>query len=210
MYILATDTSTDYASVALLEKNRILFELNESGKHAHNKRLFDMISELVGQCGISIRDIDLFAIGAGPGSFTGLRVGVSAIKGIAIGLNKKIIPVSSIDAVALNAFSDFPDEKEINVILEGRQKDFFHAKYTPEGKDVKKISEIIVRPYEDYSYINGVTVGNVPVELIGSEYYSGGYNPKAGCIGRLAYSRKDEGGYDYNFEPEYYKEFKIR
>jgi len=210
MYILASDTSTEFASVALLKDGLLISELRDSGKHAHNQRLFDMISELLSGSGITIKDIDLFAVGIGPGSFTGLRVGVSALKGMAIGLNKKIIPVSSMDSSALKAFTNFSLEKEINIILEGRQKDFFYAKYSFDGSDVKKIGEIIVRPYEDSCYINGVTAGNVSREFISHKNYHEGYQPDAVYIGRLAYIRRDQGESNYGFEPEYYKEFKVR
>lgn len=210
MYILASDTSTEFASVALLKDGLLVSELRDSGKHAHNQRLFDMISEILSGSGITINDIDLFAVGIGPGSFTGLRVGVSAVKGMAIGLGKKIIPVSSMDSSALRAFTNLPGEKKINIILEGRQKDFFHAEYTFNGSDVIKINEITVRPYEDSCYINGVTAGNVSREFISHKNYHEGYQPDAAFIGRLAYIRRGNGGVDYSFEPEYYKEFKVR
>jgi len=210
MYILAADTSTEFASVALLKDGVLTAEFRDSGKHAHNQRLFDMINEIIYQSKITLKDIDLFAVGIGPGSFTGLRVGVSAVKGMSIGLDKKIIPVSSMDSSALRAFRDFPDEKMINIILEGKQKDFFHAGYSFDGSDVKKISEIIVRPYEDYCYINGVTAGNVSREFISLGDYHEGYQPDAVYTGALAYIRRNKGNCDYDFEPEYYKEFKIR
>lgn len=210
MYILAADTSTEFASVALLKDGMIISELRDSGKHAHNQRLFDMINEVLNQSKITLKEIDLFAVGIGPGSFTGLRVGVSALKGMAIGLNKKIIPVSSMDSSALKAFTNFSEEKEINIILEGRQKDFFFAKYSFDGSDVIKIGEIIVRPYEDSCYINGVTAGNVSREFISLGDYHEGYQPDAVYTGALAYIRRNKGNCDYDFEPEYYKEFIIR
>lgn len=210
MYILAIDTSTEFASAALLKDGILVSELKDSGKFAHNQRLFEMIDEILKRAGIEIKGIDLFAVGVGPGSFTGLRVGVSAVKGMAIGLDKKIIPVSSMDSSALRAFSDLGGEKKINIILEGKQKDFFHAEYSLDGKDVVKISEIVVRPYEDSCYIYGVTAGNVKKELIGLENYHDNYFPDAAYIGGLAFIRRDNGGYDYSFEPEYYKEFKVR
>jgi len=210
MYILGVDTSTEFASVALLKDGILVSELKDSGKFAHNQRLFEMIDEILKGAGIAIKDVDLFAVGVGPGSFTGLRVGVSAVKGMAIGLGKKIIPVSSMDSSALRAFSDLGGEKKINIILEGKQKDFFHAEYSFDGSDVEKISEIIVRPYEDSCYINGVTAGNVKKELIGIKNYYENFFPDAAYIGRLAFIRRENGGKDYSFEPEYYKEFKVR
>jgi tRNA threonylcarbamoyl adenosine modification protein YeaZ len=210
MYILAADTSTEFASVALIKDGSVISCMSDSGKQAHNQKLFDMIDQILKKAGIIVRNIDIFAIGSGPGSFTGLRVGVSAFKGMAIGSGKKIIAVSSMDAAALKAFSDFPNEKRIEILLEGRQKDFFSADYTFDGKDVRKINEIIVRSYGDYDYINGLAAGNVEKQFIEHKSYKSGYSPDAAYVGMLAYMRKYSASKDYGFEPEYYKEFKVR
>lgn len=210
MYILAVETSTEFASVCCLENDTVLSEKKESGNQAHNQLLFDMIEEVVNKSGITLSMIDLFAVGTGPGSFTGLRVGASAVKGIAMGLSKKIIAVPSIDAAALKAFGLCPDEERINIVLEGRQKDYFHAEYKFNDGNLEKISEIVVHPYEKSSYIEGCAAGNVMKENVSLKNYRDGVYPEASFVGRLAFSRKENAGYDYSFEPEYYKDFKVR
>jgi tRNA threonylcarbamoyladenosine biosynthesis protein TsaB len=127
LYILAIDTSTETASVCLLKGDQVLFDERDSGRFAHNKRLFEMISNVLDRAGIGISEVDLFAVGSGPGSFTGLRVGMSAVKGLAAGSGKKVLPVPSIDAAALRAFGIYSEEYRLNIVIEGRQKDFFHA-----------------------------------------------------------------------------------
>lgn len=210
MYILAVETSTEFASVCCMENDTILAEKKESGNQAHNQLLFDMIDDVINKAGITLSMIDLFAVGTGPGSFTGLRVGASALKGIAMGMSKKIIPVPSIDAAALKAFDICSGEDRINIILEGRQKDFFHSEYQFSNGDLVKISEIIVHPYENSSYIEGNVAGNVMKQNVNFKKYCDRVYPEASCIGKLAFTRKDSAGYDYSFEPEYYKDFKVR
>jgi len=210
MYILAVETSTEKASVCVLKDGLKVSFVSAEGNRAHNKLLFGMIGQVMEEAGVSAKDIDLFAVGSGPGSFTGLRVGVSAVKGMAIGAHKKILPVPSIDAVALKALTDHPAERYAEIFLEGKQKDYFHARYERSGGGVKKITEIIVLPYKENCYINGICAGNVPKEFTGIDKYSDGYFPDAYYIGKLAYERKSAATEDYSFEPEYYKEFKVR
>lgn len=210
MYILAIETSTEFASVCCLKDDTVLSEKKESGNRAHNQLLFDMIEDVINNAGLTLQMIDLFAVGTGPGSFTGLRVGASAVKGIAMGLSKKIMPVLSIDAAALKAFDLSPDEERINIVLEGRQKDFFHAEYSFINSDLEKISEIIVHPYEKSSYIEGCVAGNVMKVNVSFKKYRDSVYPEASFIGRLAFARKGIAGWDYSFEPEYYKDFKVR
>ena len=210
MYILAVETSTEFASVCCLENDTVLMEKKETGNQAHNQLLFNVIDEVINKSGITLSKVDLFAVGTGPGSFTGLRVGASAVKGIAMGMSKKIIPVPSIDAAALKAFDLCPDEGSVNIVLEGRQKDFFHAEYEFNKGDLVKISEIVVHPYEKSSYIKGCVAGNVMKENVSFKNYRGGVYPEASYIGKLAFTRKEYAGYDYSFEPEYYKDFKVR
>ncbi len=210
MYILAVETSTEKASVCLLRDGEEMSYFSEDGTRAHNKQLFVMIEGSLRQAGISAGDVDIFAVGTGPGSFTGLRVGVSAVKGLAMGAGRKIIPIRSIDAAALKVFEDHPDEEFAEIILEGKQKDYFHARYKRSGADVIKISEIIVLPYGENCYINGVRAGNVPEEHAGTAPYKYGYFPDARRVAKLAYARKDEPVSVMSFEPEYYKEFMVR
>jgi len=210
MYILAVETSTEKASVCLLRDGEKISYFSADGTRAHNKLLFGMIEDALKEGGITVREVDIFAVGTGPGSFTGLRVGVSAVKGMAIGAGKKIIPIRSIDAAALKVLEDHPDEEFAEILLEGRQKDYFHARYKRAGADADKISEIIVLPYGENCYINGVRAGNVAPEFAGTAQYKGGYYPDAYCIAKLAYARRERASDDYSFEPEYFKEFKVK
>lgn len=100
MRILGIDTSCSAATAAILNDEKLEAEIFLNHKMQHSVILFPMIDKMLNMLEIKIQDIDAVAISGGPGSFTGLRIGVSAAKGIAQGGNKKFVAVSSLDAIA--------------------------------------------------------------------------------------------------------------
>lgn len=102
MKIFAMDTSTLTASVAVLDDNRLLGEYTVSDKLTHSQTIMPMTDSLLKSLGSKLEDIDAFAVCLGPGSFTGLRIGMATVKSFSQVLNKPIIGVSSLDAVAYN------------------------------------------------------------------------------------------------------------
>ncbi len=102
MKILAVDTSAVCASVAVTENGKILSECSINSGLTHSRTLMPMIDSALQNAEIDLSEIDLFACSAGPGSFTGVRIGVAAIKGLCDGLNKKCVPVSTLEALAYN------------------------------------------------------------------------------------------------------------
>lgn len=107
MKILSLDSSSESASCALLEDNKLLGEITFNYKKQHSVIIMPIIDSLLKNTETDITDIDGFVISKGPGSFTGLRIGMATIKGLSQGLNKPLTSVSSLDALAYNlAFSD--------------------------------------------------------------------------------------------------------
>lgn len=100
MRILGIDTSSSAATAAILGDEKLEAEIFLNHKMQHSVILFPMIEKMLEMLQIQIQDIDAVAVSGGPGSFTGLRIGVSAAKGIAQGGNKKFVAVSSLDAIA--------------------------------------------------------------------------------------------------------------
>ena len=103
MKILAIDTSSKFLNIALGEDNFIIAEESHLLDRQHSALLVPKVKELLEKCNSNISDIDAFVIGLGPGSFTGLRIGVSSIKGFGIATKKPCVGVASIDALAMNA-----------------------------------------------------------------------------------------------------------
>lgn len=102
MIILSVDSSSSTATCALVKEDKILGEINLNDKKEHSVILMDLIDSLLTRCNLTLDDVDGFAISEGPGSFTGLRIGMATIKGLAFGSNKPCLAISTLDTLAYN------------------------------------------------------------------------------------------------------------
>lgn len=100
MKILSLDSSSVTASVAITENGKILSEKFINNGLTHSQTLMPLVEDALNDSCVSIKDIDLFTVTNGPGSFTGVRIGISAVKGMADALNKKCFAVSTLEAIA--------------------------------------------------------------------------------------------------------------
>ncbi len=100
MTILAIDTSGPVAGVAILRDGSLVYESAAVNKLTHSVNMMPMVEEALHRSGLSVEDIDLYAAVVGPGSFTGVRIGVSAVKGMAHGAGKPCIGVDALEALA--------------------------------------------------------------------------------------------------------------
>ena len=103
MLILALDTTTRAGSVALLRGNELLYEHSGDPDLTHGQRLPGDLIKACAAAGVSIEDVELFAVAAGPGSFTGLRIGIATMQGLAMARGGRIVPVSTLEAIAAAA-----------------------------------------------------------------------------------------------------------
>ena len=102
MLILGISTSSNIASVALSKDAECIKELNINNNKTHSETLLPLINELLSETNIKLQDINLIACDNGPGSFTGIRIGISTVKAIAESLNIPVIAVSSLGGLAYN------------------------------------------------------------------------------------------------------------
>lgn len=100
MIILAVDTSGPACGVAITGDDQVIYESVAVNKHTHSASLLPMIDEALKRGGLAVRDVDLFAAVTGPGSFTGVRIGVSTVKGMAHGAGKPCAGVNALQALA--------------------------------------------------------------------------------------------------------------
>jgi tRNA threonylcarbamoyladenosine biosynthesis protein TsaB len=103
MKILAIDTSSKSASLAILENESLLSEIIVNAEIHHSKVLMPALDDICRMIGITVQEMDLFVCTTGPGSFTGLRIGLSTVKGLALATGKPIVGVSTLEALACNA-----------------------------------------------------------------------------------------------------------
>ena len=106
MKILAIDTSTTHSSYAVMDDNNIVGDFSINQSMSHNEILLVMVDEMLKKLNIDIEDIDLFVAVTGPGSFTGIRIGVTVVKALAMALNKPIVAVNTLEALSFGVFSD--------------------------------------------------------------------------------------------------------
>lgn len=102
MKILALDTTAQVCTVAVTEDKRLIAEMTVNTGNTHSETLLPLVEQILKISELSLDDIDCFACSTGPGSFTGVRIGVATIKGIAYGKNKPCVSVSTLDALAYN------------------------------------------------------------------------------------------------------------
>ena len=153
MKILAIDTSSMMSSICVLEDGKILGEFNLNQDMTHAKNLLPMTQILLDGLDINLEEIDLFAVGIGPGSFTGLRIGISAVKTLAQVLDKKIIGVSSMEAMAYGVLSD----KLIMPLVDARGKRFFTGIYQWKNKElVSKQAEAMYKWQDIYEFLSNL------------------------------------------------------
>ena len=100
MNILAVDTAGKTVGVALLQDDRLLYECYLDAGMTHSETLMPLIDNCLKLCGMGCKDIDLYGVNAGPGSFTGLRLGLAAVKGLAFPRETLCAPVSTLEALA--------------------------------------------------------------------------------------------------------------
>jgi len=146
MNILAIDTSSDYLSIAILKEGKILAKYHRKSAMRHSIKLIPTIDKLLKKVRMKLKDIDCFAVSIGPGSFTGLRIGVTAVKGLAHSLKKPVVAVPTLDVIAWNSkgFKGI-----ICPVLDARKNKVYACLYRSEGKALKRISKYLLLPMEE-------------------------------------------------------------
>ena len=138
MKILALDSSGLVASVAVVENEVLLAEYTVNYKKTHSQTLLPMLDTIGTMIDLDLNTIDGIAIAAGPGSFTGLRIGSATAKGLGLALDKPIIGVPTVDALAYNLYDC---EKIICPMMDARRNQVYTGFYTFEEHRLKVIRE---------------------------------------------------------------------
>jgi tRNA threonylcarbamoyladenosine biosynthesis protein TsaB len=146
MKILALDTTGLGCSVAISEGRDLIAELNFQKKQTHSKHLMGMIDHLFQVSGLSLADIDAFAASIGPGSFTGLRIGLSTIKGLSFVTGKPLVGVSSLESLAMGVPSH---DLSICPLIDARKNEMYMACYSFNGNSLETVKEPCVAGPEE-------------------------------------------------------------
>ena len=138
MLTLAIDTSCLTASCAVVEDGKVISELTVQNGKTHSQKIIPMIKSVLELIDKDFKNVDLFAAATGPGSFTGLRIGVVTIKGLAYSLKKPVCGIPTLDALAYS----MPDFKGIIIpMLDARNNQVYTALYKKDESGFVKLSE---------------------------------------------------------------------
>lgn len=136
MLILALESSAVAASAAIWKDHALIGETYCNTKQTHSQTLMPMVSGLLSFCGVSLSDLDVLAVSAGPGSFTGIRIGISCIKGMALPNNIPCCGISTLAAIAQNMVS--LEGKIICAVMDARCGQVYNALFRIEnGKTIR-------------------------------------------------------------------------
>lgn len=138
MKILAVDTSATAASVAVAEENKLIGEFSINTALTHSQTLMPMVDELLKNTGLSVNNIDAVAVNAGPGSFTGVRIGVAAVKGIAFPKNLPCVSVSTLESMAYNMLGN---DCIVCSVMDARCSQVYNALFRVKGCTVTRMTD---------------------------------------------------------------------
>ena len=136
--ILGIDSSAITAGCALCEGGKIIAEEFLNTKHTHSQTLLPMVESMLKEAGVTLADVERIAVTAGPGSFTGLRIGIAAVKGMAMGAGKPCVPVSTLLAIAHN-FAGF--DCTVCACMDARCNQVYNALFRVENGKVTRLCD---------------------------------------------------------------------
>lgn len=142
MIILSLDTTTRAGSAAVLGGEVVLAEITGDPSLTHGQRLPSDLRRVLDMAGVGLGDIALLAVAAGPGSFTGLRVGIATMQGLAMAAGMGIVPVSTLEALARAAANP---TRLVGAWMDAQRGEVYATLYAPDGRDVR-LSAVAARP----------------------------------------------------------------
>lgn len=162
MLILAFESSAKAASVALVKDGELISQYSQCTALTHSRTLLPMAEDMLKNAELSVRDVDIIAVAHGPGSFTGIRIGVSTVKGLAWAADKPCVGVSTLEAMAWHGLSA---GGYICPVMDARRSQVYNAIFRIENGRPVRITED--RPIALSELAEEVRALNAPVFLVG-------------------------------------------
>lgn len=209
--ILSIETSDELCSTAIMLSEDSFAEINFQKRFVHSEKLMPMISTLLKNADMNLDDVGLIAVSMGPGSFTGLRIGLTIAKGLAVGRNIQIIPVPTFDALAFQLCAVLPNNSSFIIANNANINEIYYAKYKSVCKKYELISETCLLDKSEFNNImkeGDLFFGNYTLEKNDFKTTS----PNAISIAKWAYIfGKDLVTFDHDLlEPNYLKNFIVK
>lgn len=205
--LLAIETSEKLCGVSLLQNEIEYYSAKIFLPHSHSEKLFELIEILRDSSSIKLNEIKSVAVSSGPGSFTGLRIGMAAAKGIAAGLNIPIIPVPTFEALAYQLSKILPNEQKFIIANKANRDEAYFAKFHVKNNNYIFEEQLKILPISEIKFNESeLLFGNVSTatkKLV---------SPEPEFIGFWAVEfGKNKLVRDFDFlEPNYIKDFIVK
>ncbi len=216
--IISLETATKVCSIALHEGGKLIADQTYHLEKSHSSLLPQIIKELLINCEVELFDIDAFAVSSGPGSYTGLRIGVTTAKGMAYAMNKPLIGISTLQAMALQVQNLHPEDAYFCPMIDARRMEVY-CLLTDHGGQNWDVSPLIVEEgsFEEFTDKPILLFGDGAMktkEVLKQQnlVWLLDVHPSAKEIGVLAYEKYQKGEFEdvAYFEPFYLKEFQTK
>lgn len=187
--IVNIETSSAVCSVCLASDGNVIDYREDRTKNSHARVLNLLVEDLLKSNGKTFNDVDAFAVSAGPGSYTGLRIGVSAAKGFCYALNKPLIGVPTLLTLASAIKDAYPNAQYIMPVIDARREDAYAAVYDNNLNEVLPIAMYtLTAEFQDQlSALGNVTIGGDCIEKCKAAFANAGYTYVEGieCSAKL-------------------------
>lgn len=206
--ILGIETSGDLCSIALMMDEKKYYEINILEKHIHSKKILHLIDLILQEANIELKHVGHIAVSIGPGSFTGLRIGLTTAKGLGFGINLPITPIPTFDALAWQISHYLNANTEFVILKNASVEDLYYASIKYDGSKIIYNREISIIKKSDLKGI--IDIGKFVYSDITLDFDTKKIiGPTALNVCRYSYLfGKDLLTFDYNYlEPQYLKQF---
>ncbi|MCH7515559.1 MAG: tRNA (adenosine(37)-N6)-threonylcarbamoyltransferase complex dimerization subunit type 1 TsaB, partial [Bacteroidetes bacterium] len=203
--LLAIETSEEICSGTVYFSDEKFYTSSINLKHSHSEKLFEIIEVLFNLAGINRNEISAIAVSGGPGSFTGLRIGMAAAKGIATGTGVPLLVVPTFEALAFQLSFQMAEGSEFIIANKVNRSEVYYARFQIKSNSFIFADDLKILTNEDFiKKINGIkTFGNAYKYIVNNENNITANSPTAEYIARWAVKfggNKFSYDYDY-FEP---------
>lgn len=216
--ILGIETATKMCSVAISDGKNLLALKEEGGEYSHAEKLNGFIKDCLMKAGINLQHIDVIAVSKGPGSYTGLRIGVSTAKGLCYSLNKPLVSVDTLQAMALKMQVEPVRFDLYAPMIDARRMEVYTALYNTKNEKVKDVEAKII---DENSFAEELSAKQIAFFGDGAEkcktvlaqnsnaIFNKEISPSAQFINQVALQKLNNDDFEdvAYFEPYYLKDF---
>jgi tRNA threonylcarbamoyladenosine biosynthesis protein TsaB len=220
MTVLGLETSTAVCSVGLFREKKAELELSLRESHIHSEKLLTLVQDVLRSGETTVEQLDAIAVSIGPGSFTGLRIGLSTAKGLSFALDKPVIPIPTFEGIAVAGRQKHPGVSAVLVVMDAKKDEWYVGSYRFEDGHVTLVRGVEVRALGES--LSGLPPGSLvltdKVDVVKQALSSGAVIDDAlqycrgDVVASLGFQKAQRGEFAdvAALEPMYLKDFVVR